>query len=361
VGHGASLLQRGAVVWAILVNPQAHARVITPSCEGGDSGHQRERPVVIIESMNRRSFLAASIAAAVPVRAAVRNIDSSRVSAITDEISRSPEEAIAFAHKFGMQWLSLRDIPTNEKKKTSYHSLDPAALQQAQKEFREAGIRVSFLDAPLLKFTLPGTSPKRARPEEPAAKATRLAKEQEQFDKRFAELQASIRASHTFDCPNVRIFTFTRVEEPEALFPRLADVIGEMALIAEKEGIKLLIENEASQNAGTSVETAKLLKLLPRNVGVNWDSLNGVPLGEKPFPDGYESLPKDRIWNVHVKGKSLLDYPEHLDWLAILSALERDGFAGRLELETHIFGDGQVPSSHASMREIMRLLNSQNS
>ena len=103
-------------------------------------------------------------------------------------------------------------------------------------------------------------------------------------------------------------------------------------------------------------DRAALIKLLPRNVGINWDSLNGLALGEKPYPDGYESLPKDRNWNVHVKGKSLLDYPEHQDWPAILSALERDGFTGRLELETHIFGDQQVAASHASMKEIMRLL-----
>jgi sugar phosphate isomerase/epimerase len=134
-----------------------------------------------------------------------------------------------------------------------------------------------------------------------------------------------------------------------------------MAAIAEKDGIKLLIENETTQNAGTSLETAKLLKLLPRNVGVNWDSLNALPLGEKPYPDGYESLPKDRVWNVHVKGKSLLDYPEHLDWTAILSALERDGFQGSLELETHIFGEQQVAASHASMKEIIRLLEAKNS
>jgi sugar phosphate isomerase/epimerase len=142
------------------------------------------------------------------------------------------------------------------------------------------------------------------------------------------------------------------------VFPRIADVIGEMAVLAQKEGFRMLIENEASQNAGTSVETAKLLKMLPKNVGANWDSLNALPLGEKPYPDGYEAIQKDRMWNVHVKGKSLLDYPEHQDWPALLDALDRDGFAGRLELETHIFGEGQVPSSHASMKEIVRLLDS---
>jgi hypothetical protein len=307
--------------------------------------------------MDRRSFLAASLAAVVPTRAATPRIDSSRISAITDEIAHSPAEAIEFAHEFGMQWLSLRDMPSAPGvKKTAYYSLEPKMLQQVAGEFKDAGIRVSFLDTPFLKFTLPGTMPKRSRPEEPAAKEQRLAREKALFDNRMEDLRQGIRASHVFDCPLIRIFTFTRVEEPESIIPRIAEVIGEYAAVAEKDGVKMLIENEASQNAGTSAETAKLLKLLPRNVGVNWDSLNGVPLGEKSFPDGYESLPKDRIWNVHVKGKSLLDYPEHLDWPAIFSALERDGFTGRLELETHIFGDQQVAASHASMKEIMRLL-----
>lgn len=307
--------------------------------------------------MDRRSFLAASLAAAIPASAGSRRIDSSRISAITDEIARSPAEAIEFAHKFGMQWLSLRDVPSAPgTKRTAYYSMEPKAIQKVMAEFKDAGIRVSFLDTPFLKFDLPGTTPKRSRPEEPAAKEARLARDKALYDNRLADLRTGIRASQAFDCPQLRIFTFTRVEDPESVFPRIADVINELAAVAQKDGVRLLIENETTQNAGTSAETAKLLKLLPRNVGVNWDSLNSLPLGEKTFPDGYEAIPKDRMWNVHVKGKSLLDYPEHQDWPAILSALERDDFKGRLELETHISGDQQVPASHASMKEIMRLV-----
>jgi hypothetical protein len=78
------------------------------------------------------------------------------------------------------------------------------------------------------------------------------------------------------------------------MFPRVAEILGEMAKLAEKEGVKLLIENEASQNVGTSAELTKFLKLLPtRTIAINWDSLNGLGLGEKPYPDGYDVLPKD--------------------------------------------------------------------
>jgi sugar phosphate isomerase/epimerase len=312
--------------------------------------------------LNRRTFLATTLAAAVPAPAATRRINLARVSAITDEIARSPGEAIDFAHQYGLQWLSLREIPAPlGTKKTAYDSLDPAALKHAAREFSDAGIRIAFLDTPYLKFALPGTEPKRKTPEDPAARERRLAREQVRFENRLADLRQGIRASQLFDCPRVRIFTFSRVAEPESIFPRIADVIGEMAAVAEKDGVKLLIENEASQNAGTSAETAKLLKLLPRNVGINWDSLNGLSLGEKPYPDGYESLHNDRVWSVHIKGKSLLDYPEHLDWPTIFNSLERDGFQGNVELETHIFGEQQVAASHASMKEIVRLLDARKS
>jgi len=308
--------------------------------------------------MHRRTFLQAALAAAIPASGATLRLDRSRVSAITDEIARTPADAIQFAHDFGMQWLSLRDTPAEPGPgRIPYHSMEPAQLKELAAGFKDAGIQIAFLDTPFLKFDLPGTSPKRSRPEEPAAKEARLARNQKLFDNRLADLRLGIRASHAFNCPMLRIFTFTRIPEPESVFPRIAEIVGELAEVANKEGIRLLIENEATQNAGTSAETAKLLKILPRNVGINWDSLNGLPLGEKPYPDGYDSLPKDRIWNVHVKGKSLLDYPEHQDWPAILDALERDGFTGHLELETHIFGDGQVAASHASMRELLRLLN----
>lgn len=307
--------------------------------------------------LNRRSFITTTLAAAVPASGAARRIDLARVSAITDEIARTPAEAIDFAHQYGLRWLSLREVPAPlGTKKSTYHALAPDALQQAAREFKDAGIRIAFLDTPFLKFGLPGTEPKRKTPEDPTSREKRLAREMLRFENRLEELRQGIRASQAFDCPLVRIFSFSRVAEPESIFPRIADVIGELAAVAAKDGVRLLIENEASQNAGTSAEAAKLIKHLPSNVGINWDSLNGLPLGEKPYPDGYQSLGNHRVWNVHVKGKSLLDYPEHQDWPAIFTALERDGFQGNVELETHIFGEQQVAASHASMKEIIRLL-----
>jgi sugar phosphate isomerase/epimerase len=307
-------------------------------------------------TLNRRNFLAAGVGSALALRGATSKapkIDRSRISAISDEVAKSPAEAIAFAKTFGMQWLSLRDVPGARK---SYHTLEPDELAAAHAEFKEAGIRISFLDSPLLKFGLPGTEPLRRTPEKPDAREKRIAREQAQYDGRMEELRKSIRACHALECNMLRVFSFSRVAQPETMFQRVADHIGEMAKVAEKEGCRLVMENEASQNVGTCAETAKFIKLLPEKaLGINWDSLNGEGLGELSYPDGYDILPKHRILNVHLKGKSVLDYPEHLDWGAIFVRMQQDGYMGRLELETHIFGAGQVAASHASMREIMRI------
>ena len=309
--------------------------------------------------LNRRQFFAAGLGSALVLRGETSKtpkIDHTRISAISDEIAKSPAEAIAFAKRYNMQWLELRDVPGAKK---SYHTLEPEELAVARAEFKEAGIRISLLNSPMLKYGLPGTEPKRRTPQTPENREKRIAREQAQFDGHMEELHKSIRCCHALDCTLLRVFSFSRIVQPATLYQRIADIIGEMATVAEKGGVKLLIENEASQNIGTSAETAKFVKLLPeRALAINWDSLNGLGLGEKPYPDGYDVLPKHRIANVQIKGKTVLDYPEHVDWSAIFIQLEKDGYKGRLGLETHIFGEGQVASSHASMREIMRITES---
>src|SRR5258706_11431330 len=93
--------------------------------------------------MQRRTFLAATLAAAASGRAASPRIDRSRISAISDEIARSPEDAIAFAKQYKIEWLALRALP---RAQTSYWSLDPPELAAAARPFYDARIGISFLD-----------------------------------------------------------------------------------------------------------------------------------------------------------------------------------------------------------------------
>ncbi|MDQ6760974.1 MAG: sugar phosphate isomerase/epimerase [Acidobacteriota bacterium] len=303
--------------------------------------------------MNRRKFVALTLAGASALRAKDR-IGRSRISAISDEVATTPDEAIAFAKQYGLEWLELRTVPGPKK---PYFFLEPEELKVAAKQFKDNGIRISFLNTNLLKFTLPGTEAVGRKQETPEARAVRLPREQAQFDRRMENLRKCIRAAQAFGTPNIRVFTFSRVAEPDKLTPRIVEVLEPMAKVAASEGVRLLIENETSQNVATCAETAAILKLLPpKTVGTNWDALNGADVGETAFPDGYGFLPKDRIWNVQWKGKSILDTPKHLDWAAIIHALENDGYTGALGLETHYFDGTNIEKAHASMKEMMRIV-----
>jgi L-ribulose-5-phosphate 3-epimerase len=308
--------------------------------------------------MTRRELLAAGAVFATTSWGKTR-IDKSRISAITDEIGNTREESIAFAHQYGMQFVEIRNPPKNEPDgKKEYFTLEDAAIKADAVRFTTEGLRVSFINTSLLKFTWPGMEPARKRPEDAAAREKRLAGEQARWDRRMDDLRKVINCAHIMGCDKVRVFTGTRTEAPQTQFPRIVDAIGELSKAAEKEKVHLLIENEGSQNVATSAELAAIFKTLPDKwIGMNWDPHNAYG-HETSYPDGYNLLPKDRILNIQVKGKGVMpESPEKEDWRAIFQALERDGYKYKIGLETHLFDGTLISAAHKSMEEIMRIVN----
>lgn len=304
--------------------------------------------------MTRRELLAAAGAgAAAPLWA--KRIDRSRISAITDEIGKTAGDAIAFARQYGLQWVELRGVPGERK---AYASLSEPETKAAAAALARNNLKVSFFNTALLKFTWPGTEPVRRKPETPAARAKREAADKARFDNRIEDLKIVIRNAHILGVDKVRVFTGFRVAEPRSMFPRIADVIGEMAHIAGREKIYLVIENEGSCNVASSQELADILKMLPSKwIGLNWDPQNTLGTKERPFPDGYNLLPKKRIFNVQIKGKGIMPSSDQkLDWKAIMQALQKDGYPGRIGLETHIFDGTLIEAAHVSMKEILRIV-----
>jgi hypothetical protein len=305
--------------------------------------------------MTRRDLLAAAAASfALPLQAR-SHFDKTRISAITDEIGRSTDESIAFAHQYGLSHVEIRNPAGNKKE---YFALTEAEIKADAVRFQQEGLKVSFVNTSLLKFTWPGMEPARKRQETPEARDKRLASEQARWDRRMDDLLKAVRCAQIMGCDKVRVFAGTRTVEPEATFSRVAEVIGgEMAAVAEKEKVHLLIENEGSQNVGTSAELAKILEKIPSKwVGCNWDPHNAYGK-ETSYPDGYSLLPKKRVLNVQVKGKGIMpSSPEKEDWQAIMQALDKDGYKGEIGLETHIFDGTLIAAAHTSMEEIMRIV-----
>ena len=304
--------------------------------------------------MTRRELLAAGAACATPLWAR-SHINKLNISAITDEIGKTTDDAIAFAHQYGLKFIELRNAPEERKE---YVSLPEEKIKAHAARFASEGLKVSFLNTGGMKFTWPGMEAVRRRPETDEAKAKRQASEKARWEQRMEYMQKTIRCAHIMGVDKVRVFTGSRVADPQAVYQRVADEIGELSKLTEREKIYLLIENEGSQNIGTSRELADILKLLPSKwIGFNWDPQNSLGLKEQPFPDGYNALPKKRMLNVQYKGKGIMpSSPEKLDWKAILQALDKDGYRGKIGQETHIFDGTLIEAAHISMKEMMRMV-----
>jgi len=105
------------------------------------------------------------------------------------------------------------------------------------------------------------------------------------------------------------------------------------------------------------------------NLGANWDIGNGYWVGEVSYPDGYNALPKDRIWHVHLKDArcdsgfkschSAIVGQGQINIVGQLRALLRNNYQGTMSLEpefesrtiSHLDG---TEKSMAALLKIMR-------
>lgn len=267
-------------------------------------------------------------------------VPRSRVSFITDEVARSPQDAIRFAKRFGLNKVELRQVPGTKR---GYWDLTEADQTEALRELADNGLHVSFVDSGLLACPIPGTTPVR----------TPGPKEAERFTNRMEDLRRVVAFAQRAQASKIRCFTFRRVADPISLFPQIAGLIVPMAEYAAKEGIQLLVENESSCNMNTCPEIAGLMKLLPARVPLNWDPGNASNQ-ERAFPDGYKLLPVSRIANVQLKGKSLLGAGDGTDWPGIVRALVAVGYLGHFALETHT--PDRVSDSVPAMERLLRII-----
>jgi L-ribulose-5-phosphate 3-epimerase len=295
--------------------------------------------------VTRRGLLAGAAAcfAAGRLPAAKSHITKARISAITDEIGRTQTDAIAFARQNGLQWVELRTVPETKKE---FAFLTEPELKRYASELAANKLKVSLLKTSLLKFPWPQLSP--ASPELEAG--------QKRWDRRKEDFARSITAAQILGTDKIRLFTGARVADPASAYPAIARTIEEFIPLAESARVRLLIENEPSQNIGTCAELKALLDLLPsKTVGFNWDPQNALTLHEVPWPAGYALLPKARMWNAQIKAEGLSDGPEQINWRAVMEAMQKDGYQGEISLATETF-DGTFEKAGGALRDVMHIV-----
>jgi sugar phosphate isomerase/epimerase len=296
--------------------------------------------------VTRRQLLAAGAAwagaAAASTLWARSRWDRSRISAITDELGATPDDAVAFARENGLQWVEIRNQPGTNKE---YAAIREADIKADASHLVNERVKVSCVNASLLKFAWPESEPAPT----PAEKA--------RWDGRMDDLQRALRCAQIMGADKVRIFAGTRASDPSSMLQRTADTIGEMALVAEKEKIYLLLENDAATNVATSAELAGAMKLVPSKwVGIGWNPHSARAL-EKPFPAGYALLPRKRILNVRAQAGGLMPGgAETDDWKAMLLALDRDGYSGKIALQTGVPGGPRAAAVEDALDQLAHIV-----
>jgi sugar phosphate isomerase/epimerase len=282
-----------------------------------------------------------------------------RVAIINDEISQDFGHACEVTSKeFGMDWIELRGMWNKNILK-----LDANEIAEARRILEKYKLRVTDIASPLFKVDWPGAPQSKFSPKRDQFNADFT------FDQQPEVLERSMELAKVFQTERVRIFDFWRLDDQAPYRDAINAKLREAADIATKQKIILLLENEMTCNTATAAESAKVLAAVKaENFMLNWDPGNAAAAGEKPFPDGYQLLPKERIGHCHCKdvtrksdGKGYDWAPVGkgiIDWIGQFTALKRDGYHFAVSLETHWRGAGTPEESSrqswAGMKEALR-------
>ncbi len=259
---------------------------------------------------------------------------------ITDEVHEDFETACRHIGLWGLPLAEVRNV--NGKNVTQ---LDDSEVQAAVEAVRANGLRVSAIASPVFKSPFDEKS-------EPGQADFSVA-DAVTVEEQLELLERSCKLAKLFDTDMVRVFTFLRVPWSEEVVAEIVKRMVRAVEVAARHGVILAVENEPACVVGTGAELgeffakldASLSPELKRHVGVLWDPGNALSLGEeRPYPDGYDALPKDRIVHVHLKDTDTVPATfgtfvpigeGRVDYKGQFAALRRDGYQGSVVLEPH--------------------------
>jgi len=269
-----------------------------------------------------------------------------RIAVINDEITQDFGRACEVASKeFGMEWIELRGMWNKNLLK-----LDAKEIDEARRILEKYQLRVTDIASPLFKVDWPGAPPSKFSPKRDQFNADFT------FDQQDEVLERSIELAKTFNTDRVRFFDFWRLEDQAPYRAPMNEKLRAAAEKAAKKNVILVLENEPACNTATAAEAVKVLGAISTpNLMLNWDPGNAAERGERPYPDGYDLLPKDRIGHCHCKdaakksGGSGYEWAAMgrgiIDWVGQFKALKRDGYHFAVSLETHWRGAGTPEES----------------
>lgn len=240
-----------------------------------------------------------------------------QISIFADEIDRNdPDRAISLAAEWGVSHVELRQLAGGRFPAVTDDELADFNARILDSALGISGVSPGFFKGPLDD---PGVD--------------------EQLEN---SLPRACEWARRLGTDRVTCFAFERTEAPRPP-PAVADRLGQMADVAEREGCRLALENEAVCWGATGAEAATLIRQVGEDrISLCWDPGNSARAGSaSPYPGEYTDL-KDLVTHVHVKnfdpntGGWCLAEEGVVDWPGQLNALRADGYEGFVVVETHL-------------------------
>jgi L-ribulose-5-phosphate 3-epimerase len=256
-----------------------------------------------------------------------------RLAAITDEFSPDVDVALDAMKSVGMTGIELRTIGGRNIVDLSDSEVARIAAAAAARE-----MEIVSIASPLLKCVLPNGPPVDDRFQQDVFGSPFT------FDDQPRLINRVLQIARLTGARIVRVFSYWRTVDPPRCEERIVTALRALAEEGSRHGVTIGLENEYACNVGTAEESARLLKRLPHpNLQLIWDPANALILGDTPYPDGYQLLPRERVLHVHVKDCIVRDGRAvwgpigemGIDWRGQVRALKEDAYGGWLSLETH--------------------------
>jgi sugar phosphate isomerase/epimerase len=275
-----------------------------------------------------------------------------RLGAITDEFSPDLDIAAPAMSAAGLETAELRVLWGRNILDVGDDDLD-----RALRILDKYGLVVDSIASPLLKCTLPDAPEIDQRFQQDVFASRHTFADQPRLTERaFAVAKRS-------GAKIIRVFSFWRTVQPEAVFDRIVATLRDLAAQAAEHDLIIGLENEHACNISTARGTARVLAALDHpNLQVVWDPANACVAGEDPSADySFRLIPMNRIAHVHAKDHSGTEWTSlgdgNVGWQSQVAALTLGGYRGDINLETHWAGPNgdKMEASVICARKLRRL------
>jgi len=262
-----------------------------------------------------------------------------KVSILSDEVSQDFGVAARYLEEWGVHYAELRGYQGQRAPR----GMTERDLEQLRKTAADHGIEFSSISPGLFKVRLDSKE---------------MADHRGDLQRQCLDLAEALGVKTMVVFPPVR-------GEQEGLDDYPGQVVDDFRALAERaaaRGLTIAIENEPICFACTGASLARFVAALGHPAArINWDPGNDLHTGEQPFPEGYGHV-KPYLAHVHVKdyrrtngkGQCVPAGEGDADWPGQLRALQADGYAGFVVVETHF--KPPVEGSERAVRALQGLL-----